>query len=392
MQRFYQTHRELVESSKSTIQRSLVHEIDWRNRLIGIKGARGIGKTMFLLDFIKNHYGNDKACLYVNLNNLYFSKYSLLQFADEFRKTGGKTLVLDQVFKYPDWSASLRQIYDKFPDLQVVFTGSPVMRLKDDNPDLKGKVTKYHLRGLSFREYLNYKTDNNFSTYTLNDILKYHVEIAKDILFKTKPLAYFNDYLEHGFYPFFIESGNFKENLLKVVNLTMEIDIPYLQQMDLKYLSKLKKLTFELTENMPHVPNVSQLSSSIDTSRATVVNYFKYLSNARIINMVYSDGIDLTRKPERIYMQNPNLLNAIAPNTPNKQAVYETFFLNQLNRDYYIGCNKNMGEFVISNEITIKIGQLKRLKNATDKIYVALEADEVGYDNRIPLWLFGFIY
>ena len=191
----------------------------------------------------------------------------MVNFANEFRKTGGRTLVLDQVFKYNGWSKALRDIYDRFPDLQVIFTGSPVMRLKEDNPDLENKVAAYQLRGLSFREYLNYKDNNTFKKYTLDDILKYHVEIAKDILFKIKPLAYFNDYLQHGFYPFFADNINFNENLIKIANLTLEIDIPFLQQMELKYLPKLKKLFYELSEDMPHTPNISQLSNSIETSR-----------------------------------------------------------------------------------------------------------------------------
>jgi uncharacterized protein len=392
MQRFYQTHYELLDSVNIPIHRGLLNEIDWRNRLIGIKGSRGIGKTIFLLDVIKSRFGSDKACLYLNLNNLYFSKYSLVKFADEFRKTGGKMLVLDQVFKYPDWSQALREIYDRYPDLQVVFTGSPVMRLKDDNPDLKGKVTSYQLRGLSFREFLNYTTGQSFSSYTLPDILQYHVEIAKDILFKVKPLAYFNDYLQKGFYPFFIDRGNFREHLIKIVNLTLEIDIPYLQQMELKYLPNLKKLTFELAENMPHTPNVSQLSNAIDTSRATVVNYLKYLRNARIINMIYNGEADFTKKPDRVYMQNPNLLYAIAPNTAGMQAYYETFFLNQMNHNHTVSSNGKRNEFLVNNEMVFKIGSHKRNTDGHKNTYTVLESDEVGLNDRIPLWLFGFIY
>lgn len=392
MQRFYQTHNELLESVKSPITRELKNEIDWRNRLIGIKGTRGIGKTIFLLDYIKSTFGNDKSCLYVNLNNFYFSKHSLVEFANKFRKKGGKTLVLDQVFKYPEWSAALRDIYDKFPDLQIIFTGSPVMRLKEDNLDLQGKVKSYHLRGLSFREYLNYVTKQNFSKYTLDDILKYHVEIAKDILFKVKPLAYFNDYMQHGFYPFFTENINFNENAIKIVNLTLEIDIPFLQQMELKYLSKLKKLIYELSEDMPHTPNISQLSNSIETSRATVMNYLKYLRNARLINMIYTGESDDTKKPDRVYLHNPNLLHAIAMEQPSQEALLETYFLNQLGNEYKVSGNGKKGEFVIEDNIFFKIGNHKRITANDRDTYVAVDMEEVGLGNKIPLWLFGFLY
>jgi predicted AAA+ superfamily ATPase len=392
MQRFYQTHFELLESVKAPITRELKNEIDWRNRLIGIKGTRGIGKTIFLLDYIKSAFGDDKSCLYVNLNNFYFSGHSLVDFANEFRKTGGKTLVLDQVFKYPDWSAAIRDIYNKFPDLQVIFTGSPVMRLKDDNPDLKGKVASYHLRGLSFREYLNYTTQNTFIKYTLDDILKYHVEIAKDILFKTKPLAYFNDYLHHGFYPFFTENVNFSENVLKIVNLTLEIDIPFLQQMELKYLPKLKKLIYTLSGDMPHTPNISQLSSSIDTSRATVINYLKYLKNARLINPIYQGDADSSKKPERVYLHNPNLLHAISMSQPSKEALIETFVLNQVQKGHYISGNGKTGEFEIDKQLTFKVGNNKRLNPNQENTYVLIDMEEVGEGKRIPVWLFGFLY
>lgn len=391
MEQFYRTHNELLESVNSPIKRELKNEINWQNRLIGIKGTRGIGKTHFLLDYIKSNFGHDKSCLYANLNNFYFSHNTLVDFADEFRKTGGRILVLDQVFKYPDWSASLGQIYDRFPDLNVIFTGSPVMRLKDDNPHLKGKVSAYQLRGLSFREYLNYKTGSNFAKYSLEDLLKYHAEIAKDILFKVKPLAHFGEYLKFGFYPFFIDKNNFGEHLIKVANLTLEIDIPYLQQMEIKYLPKLKKLLFTLAEDMPHVPNVSQLSSSIETSRATVVNYFKYLRNARLINMVYSGDVDYSKKPDRLYFQNTNLLQAISMSKPSQSALSETFFLNQLNYENAVSSNGKVGEFVIENDITIKIGNNKRLGQNPEKVFIATDMDEVGEGKRIPLWLFGFL-
>lgn len=392
MDRFYKTHFDLLESIQSPIKRELKNEINWQNRLIGIKGTRGIGKTLFLLDYIKSTFGTDKSCLYVNLNNFYFSGNSLVNFANEFRKMGGKTLVLDQVFKYPDWSKALGQIYDKYPDLQVVFTGSPVMRLKEDNPDLAGKAAAYHLRGLSFREYLNYESNNSFSNYSLQDLLKYHVEIAKDILFKVKPLAYFNDYLRFGFYPFFTDSHNFSENVIKVVNLTLEIDIPYLQQMDLKFFPKLKKLIFELSEDMPNTPNVSKLSNSIDTSRATVMNYLKYLRNARLINMIYDGALDDAKKPDRIYLQNTNLLYAISMAEPSIEALNETYFMNQVKKNHWVSSNGKKGEFLIDNNLTFKIGNNKRITNNLNNTYIATHMEEVGEGNRIPLWLFGFMY
>jgi predicted AAA+ superfamily ATPase len=392
MQRFYHTHNDLIKAIQSPIIRELKNEINWQHRLIGIKGTRGIGKTIFLLDYIKSNFGNNKACLYVNLNNFYFSGHSLVDFANEFRKTGGKTLVLDQVFKYPDWSSALSTIYDKFPDLHVIFTGSPVMQLSEKNLDLQNKVISYNLSGLSFREYLNYKTNNNFPVYSLIDILKYHTEIAKDILFKIKPLAFFNDYLQHGYYPFFNNNTNFNEKVIKTANLTLEIDIPFLQQMELKYLPKLKKLIYKISEDMPHSPNVSQLSNFIETSRATVINYLKYLRNARLINVLYTGEIDYNKKPEKVYMQNSNLLQAIALKSPTRQAILETFFLNQISNKHTVACNNKKDVFIIDNSLNFKIDNNTKTIKQKENLLIATDMEEIGNDNKIPLWIFGFLY
>ncbi len=392
MEQFYRIHQELISSVNPSIHRELKHEINWNNRLIGIKGARGIGKTVFLLDYIKSAYGTDKSCLYVNLNNFYFSRFNLIDFADEFQKTGGKTLVLDQVFKYPDWSSALSEIYMRFPDLKIIFTGSPVMHLGEENKYLSDKVSSYHLRGLSFREYLNHAGKVSLPKYSLDDILQYHEKIAKDILFKVKPLAYFNDYLAHGFYPFFTENLNFNEYIIKIANLTLEIDIPNLQQMELKYLPKLKKLLYELSCDMPNTPNISQLANGIETSRATVMNYLKYLRNARLINLLYEGEADHSKKPEKVYLQNSNLIYAIGHQTPTRDAVLETYMANLMHTNFRVSGKGKKAEFCINDQYTFKIGNNKRISANSANTFVLTDMEEVGSGNKIPIWLFGFLY
>lgn len=390
MEAFYKNHFELLSNFKAPIKRNLANEINWKNRLIGIKGARGIGKTVFLLDYIKTNYNNDKSCLYINLNNFYFSEHSLVEFANNFRKKGGKVLVLDQIFKYPNWSEALSEIYDKFRDLQIIFTGSPVMRLKENNTYLHGKVSPYHLRGLSFREYLNYKTENKFEQYSLSDLLKHHEDIANNILLKIKPLAYFDDYLKQGFYPFFIDKTNFTEHLQKVANLTLEVDIPFLQQVEIKYLPRLKKLFHILSQETANTPNISKFSNAINTSRATVNNYLKYLQNARLIKLMCNNKPDDYKKPNRIYFQNTNLLYTISMANYSLDVFYETFFLNQMDSVSLVESNKK-SEFLIHNEITFKIGKHKHLQKDNPNVYLAIENEEIGTRNKIPLWLFGFL-
>ncbi|MBN2744320.1 MAG: ATP-binding protein [Marinilabiliaceae bacterium] len=390
MQTFFNTHRYLLEHLDVPIHRELKDQIDWSHRLIGIKGARGVGKTTFLLDYAKSTYGLDRNCLYINLNNLYFTERSLISFADEFRKTGGKTLILDQVYKYPNWSEELRRCYDEFNDLQIVFSGSSVMRLKEENPELSGKVKAYQLNGFSFREYLNYKAGTNFHSVTLSDILSHHRDIAREIIDKVKPLAYFNDYLNHGYYPFFLEKRNFFENLVKTINLGLEIDISYLQQVELKYLPKLRKLLYLVGVSAPFQPNVSKLSSEIDTSRATVMNYLKYLRQGKLINLLYEGEEDPMKKPSMVYLHNPNLVFSVLHGDIDPGILHKTFFFNQVGYQHNVSASKNH-DFLVNNEMAFCIDAKPNNGNDTDTIY-ARDMIEIGQDNEIPLWLFGFLY
>ncbi len=390
MQAFFKTHRYLLEHLDVPIHRELKDQIDWSHRLIGIKGARGVGKTTFLLDYAKSTFGLDRNCLYINLNNLYFTERSLISFADEFRKTGGKTLILDQVYKYPNWSEELRQCYDEFTDLQIVFSGSSVMRLKEENPELSGKVQAYHLEGFSFREYLNYKAGTRFQSISFDDLLVRHQEIAREIIDKVKPLAYFTDYLNHGYYPFFLEKRNFFENLVKTINLGLEIDISYLQQVELKYLPKLRKLLYLIGVSAPFQPNVSKLSGDIDTSRATVMNYLNYLQQGKLINLLYEGDEDPMKKPAMVYMQNPNLVYSVLHGDIDPSILHKTFFCNQVGyKNQVSACKK--GDFLVNNQHVFRIEP--RPGQSIDKsVMYGRDMIEIGENNEIPLWLFGFLY
>ena len=392
METFYRTHSYLVEHTNAPVRRDLMDEIDWNDRLIGIKGTRGVGKTTFLLQYAKEKFGTDHSCLFINMNNFYFSKYTLVEFAAEFVKRGGKVLLIDQVFKYPEWSHDLRACYEMFPTLKIIFTGSSVMRLKEENPELSGIVKVYYLRGFSFREYLNLQSGNCFRAYTLQEILENHEQIAKTILRNVKPLDYFQDYLHHGFYPFFLEKRNFSENLLKTMNMMVEVDILLIKQIELKYLSKIKKLLYLLAVDGPKAPNVSQLANDIQTSRATVMNYIKYLADARLINMVYPKGEEFPKKPSKIMMHNSNLMYSIYPVKVEEQDVLETFFVNTMWKDHKVNKGDKNISFMVDEVMPFKICQEGvRIKNNPGVTY-ALHKAEIGRGNQIPLWLFGFLY
>lgn len=392
METFYRTHSYLVEHTNAPVRRDLMDEIDWNDRLIGIKGTRGVGKTTFLLQYAKEKFGTDHSCLFINMNNFYFSKYTLVEFAAEFVKRGGKVLLIDQVFKYPEWSHDLRACYEMFPTLKIIFTGSSVMRLKEENPELSGIVKVYYLRGFSFREYLNLQSGNCFRAYTLQEILENHEQIAKTILRNVKPLDYFQDYLHHGFYPFFLEKRNFSENLLKTMNMMIEVDILLIKQIELKYLSKIKKLLYLLAVDGPVAPNVSQLATEIQTSRATVMNYIKYLADARLINMVYPKGEEFPNKPSKLMMHNTNLMYSIYPVKVEEQDVLDTFFMNTLYKDHKLYKGDKGTSFMVDNGLHFRIcAEGCKFKN-NPNVYYALHKLELGHGNMIPLWLFGFLY
>ena len=392
METFYRTHSYLVEHTNAPVRRDLMDEIDWNDRLIGIKGTRGVGKTTFLLQYAKEKFGTDHSCLFINMNNFYFSKYTLVQFAAEFVKRVGKVLLIDQVFKYPEWSHDLRACYEMFPTLKIIFTGSSVMRLKEENPELSGIVKVYYLRGFSFREYLNLQSGNCFRAYTLQEILENHEQIAKTILRNVKPLDYFQDYLHHGFYPFFLEKRNFSENLLKTMNMMIEVDILLIKQIELKYLSKIKKLLYLLAVDGPVAPNVSQLATEIQTSRATVMNYIKYLADARLINMVYPKGEEFPKKPSKLMMHNTNLMYSIYPVKVEEQDVLDTFFMNTLYKDHKLYKGDKGTSFMVDNGLHFRIcAEGCKFKN-NPNVYYALHKLELGHGNMIPLWLFGFLY
>jgi len=392
MQSLVNIHNTLQEQTRKTIRRELLDEINWDDRIIGIKGFRGVGKTTFLIDIVKEKFLNDKTCLYVNLNNFYFTKRKIISFADEFYKTGGKTLLLDQIHKYTEWASELRICHDSFPDLKIIFSASPVLRVLEGNNELKDIAKIYHIEGLSFREYLNYQSNLNFRRYTLQEILTNHINIAQEIIQEVKPLAFFNDYLKDGFYPYFLDNKSYySETLLKHINLALEIDVTYLNQIDLQYLPKLRKLLQIIASQVPFSPNVSKISAEVQTSRATIMNYLRYMKNARIINMLFSNGNEEEiKKPDLVYLHNTNLMYAIDPENISSKILRQTFFYNQVGYQHQIK-SSGKADFKVNDQYHFSVGG-KYMLPAEENYFAAADMIETGNGNIIPLWLFGFLY
>jgi len=386
-----------IDATSLTFVRSMIDRISWEARLIGIKGPRGVGKTTLLLQYIKKNLPIDHSTLYVSLDNIWFAQNNLVDLVDDFAKRGGKYLFLDEVHKYPNWSIEIKNIYDDFPELKVVFTGSSMLEILNARADLSRRAVIYHMQGLSFREYLAIKTGHEFPIISLEEIVENHVSISREVLQKVKPLAHFGAYLNHGYFPFFQEVPTlYHQRLEEVVNMTLEIELPLLRSVDISYVPKLKHLLHIISESVPFVPNVTKLAERIGINRNTLISYLFFLQEAHLTKNLYKDikGITQMQKPEKIYLENTNFQFAFTPKNADVGNLRETFFINQVSHNHTVEYVKD-GDFRIAGKYIFEIGgrnktteQIQGIKNS----FIAADDIEYGNAKRIPLWLFGFMY
>jgi len=398
MEQLFEKHRRKVASVTNRFHRSLLAEIDWQARLVGIRGARGVGKTTLLLQYIRKHYARDDRALYVSLDDLWFSAHKLVELVDTFVKHGGKFIALDEVHKYPDWSRELKNIYDDYPELQVVFTGSSLLEILNARSDLSRRALSYNMQGLSFREYLNLTDNTTFPAFSLSDILENHQDITSLVLKELKPLQHFRSYMQRGYYPFFQEGvAHYHSRLAEVVNFILEVELPLLRGIGVQHIHKLKNLLLVVAESVPFTPNISKISERIGIARNTLVEYLNALQEAGLTLHLHHDtrGVSRLQKPDKIFLENPNLAALLAEGKPDSGSQRESFFLNQLASKHRVEMPKGGGDFVVDGKWVFEIGgksksrqQIANLENA----FIAADGIEYGTANRIPLWLFGFIY
>lgn len=395
MQSLTDTHSAILEQLDERFSRHM--EVDWNDRLIGITGARGVGKTTFLLQHIKYQLSPEAKPLYTSLDDIYFSSNTLVDLADMWQKRGGTHLFLDEVHKYPNWSQELKNIYDRYRKLKVVFTGSSLLHIYKGKADLSRRAVMYPMKGLSFREFLQIETGETFSKYSLEELLENHLEIARGVLKKVKPLAYFDKYLTHGYYPFYLESKTtYHRKLMGTIMLMLEVDLPYMRHVEVKYIYKIKKMLSYIAHAVPFQPNVSKLAADLEVSRHTVMLYLNYLEESGILNLLHSPSSTDSHmaKPEKVYIHHPNLTYAITRQNPEIGTVRESFFYNQVNNMYPVQSSAH-GDFLVDGLYTFEIGgkskTRKQLKHAPEG-YIAADNLEYGNDRTIPLWLFGFLY
>ena len=393
VQRFYEKY---AQTSTETI-RDYEKKVDWSNRVVGLKGSRGVGKTTLLFQHIKKNYKPTHKILYASLDHFWFTENRLYHLADNFYKKGGEILFLDEVHRYPDWATELKNIYDDFSDLKIVFTGSSLLHLEKSRADLSRRVVQYNMPGLSFREFLNFETKNNFSPFSLEEILQNHVEIAISVLEKIKPLAFFQNYLQYGYYPFYLENINsFHQKLNEGILTVLEVDAPQFENIQTSHILLLKKLLQIISYSVPFKPNLQSISQRTGISINTLKKYLYLLDRANIISLLHSDikGMSNLSKPEKIFLQNTNLMYNLAGETQNTGNLRETFFLTNLKEIAKVEAAKT-GDFFVNDKYTFEIGgkgkQQKQIKNIPDS-FVVKDEIETGNNNIIPLWLFGFLY
>jgi predicted AAA+ superfamily ATPase len=396
MEKLFEKSYQKLTRVPMQFKRYLSEQIEWNSQLIGIKGARGAGKTTLILQYAKQYLPTDHQTLYVSLDDLHFTENSLVDLADKFAMQDGKYLLLDEVHRYANWSQELKNIYDDLPELKVIFTGSSMIHLNQAKGDLSRRAIMYELAGLSFREYLNYTLGYNYSSISFDDLISNHTQIAIDLIKEIRPLAHFKNYLEYGFYPYFKEDPKlYPQKLAETISLALNIDLPSTYDISYGSIEKIRLLLHIIAASVPFKPNISKLSERIGVSRNSLIQFIRHLEELRIIKGLYADtkGIGILQKPEKIYLYHPNLQYALANEVWNTGTMRESFFINQLGMLAPLQYSKD-GDFVFKG-YTFEIGgkkktnkQVKHLENS----FVAADDVEIGHQHKIPLWLFGLLY
>ena len=405
MELLYEIHNRLLKNTPLKFKRSLYLKINWDSRLIEITGSRGVGKTTLMLQYIKLNYdSDDTSVLYFSADDPYFYSNSIVDTVDKFVKYGGRHIFIDEVHKYlpkhdnADWSGEMKAIYDRYPKLKIIYSGSSIIQLKKGVGDLSRRISPYFLPGLSFREYLEFNNILEHKELCLDEVLKQHSSLAKKISSKIVILPNFQNYLKYGYFAFYSEDkGKYYERLKNVITVILESDIPAV--VDIPYLSvqKMKKLLAVITTSVPYTPNLTALGKKIGiTDQRTLLKYMTCLEKAMLIRSLRRDvtGDKILRKPEKVYISNTNLAHALEPNKINKGTMREIFFYSQTANNNTVTF-PNHGDFKLNNKYIIEVGgkskNNEQIKN-TENAFLAVDDIEVGIFNKIPLWLFGFLY
>lgn len=382
-----------ITQLKQSFERYLMKDIDWEQRLIVLLGHRGSGKTTLMLQRMKL---SQQKAIYLTLDHLYFERHRLITTIELLYEQGYRNFYIDEVHKYLHWSIDLKNAYDTFEDAHIVATGSSILEIAKGNADLSRRAVVYHLYGLSFREYLHLSQNKYLAPITLTELIDKHSQIVEEIVNQVEIKANFQTYLKLGYYPFFNEGWKvYPQKLMEVSNLIIEVDIMAYEDINHSTVRNLKKMLYLISQSVPYKPNVSKLAEALQVSRNTVLKMFDLLQRAQVLHLLKTDayGNSLLQKPEKVYLHNTNL-GYLYTDKPNAGNIRETFFLNQVSVKHEV-LSSRFADFLVDKKYTFEVGGPN--KNAAQisgvgEAYLAIDGLEIGQGNRIPLWMFGFLY
>ena len=403
MDALFRKHDRLLANTSTAIIREKMNEIHWNAQLVCIMGAKGVGKSTLIRQYLKQNYKPvDRRVLYCSADTVDFSTRTLVGLAEEFVIRGGELLVIDEIHKYKpgttDWSREIKEIYDLFPSLKMIVSGSSLLRLKEGDADLSRRAVKYTMPGLSFRESLRFYHGLSFARWSLEDLLSHPYDLWQMVTSKCKPVVLFKEYLEKGYYPFLLEGeGEYYTKIEQVVNYIIETELPRICNVDIANVRKLQALIALICGEVPFELNANKIAAALEIGRDTVVEYLKYLGDAKVLNLLYSDKkkIGKLSKPDKVYLENPNILYALAPTKADIGTLRETFAVSSLSESHNVEYSKTKGDFLIDSKYTFEIGgrskDFSQIAGVKDS-YVFADDWDIPDGAKLPLWMLGFLY
>ena len=403
MDTLFRKHDRLLANTSMDIVREQMNQIHWNAQIISIMGPKGVGKSTLLRQYVKRNYQiGDRRSLYCSADSVDFSTRTLVELAEQFFINGGELLIVDEIHKYKpgtsDWSKEVKEIYELFPKLKLIVSGSSLLKLKEGDADLSRRAIKYTMPGLSFREALRFYHGLDFPKWTLEDILTHPFDLWEMVTSKCKPVVHFKEYLEKGYYPFLLEGeGEYFTRIEQVVNYIIETELPQICKVDVANIRKLQALVKLIAEEVPFELNANKIAGSMEIGRDTVVEYLKYLGDAKILNLLYSDRKKTGKlsKPDKVYLENPNLLYAIAPDKVEIGTARESFAVNSLSESHLVEYGKAQGDFKIDSKYTFEIGgrskDFSQIAGIPDS-YIFADDWDMPDGAKLPLWMLGFLY
>ena len=403
MDTLYRKSDRILANTSTEIIREKMDEIHWNTQLVSIVGAKGVGKSTLIKQYLKQHYAlGDRTVLYCSADTVDFSMRTLVGLAEEFVMRGGELLVIDEIHKChsgtTDWSREIKEIYELFPELKMIVSGSLLLSLKEGDADLSRRAVKYTMPGLSFREALRFYHGLTFPQWSLEEILAHPYDLWQTVTAKCKPVALFKEYLEKGYYPFLLEGeGEYYTKIEQVVNYIVETELPQICKVDVANIRKLQALIAMICSEVPFELNANRIAGALEIGRDTVVEYLKYLGDAKVLNLLYSDKkkIGKLTKPDKIYMENTNLMYAIAPTKVEVGTLRETFAICALSDSHIVEYGKAQGDFKVDAKYTFEIGgrnkTFSQIAGVKDS-YIFADDWDMPDGAKLPLWMLGFLY